>query len=117
MLRAFFLAMGIFAFVLGLECLVIEKAVLNPSRDGALAQMAPGLSRSRAGRMGPLEPALGRRRRHALLLYDSRQDASLSGNAKRSRLRLELAGSASSAARPHIRSKKGLTRRGHGIAI
>jgi hypothetical protein len=41
MLRAFFLAMGIFAFVLGLECLVIEKAVLNPSREGALAQMTP----------------------------------------------------------------------------
>jgi hypothetical protein len=41
MLRAFFLAIGIFAFVLGLECLVIEKAVLNPSSDGALTQMAP----------------------------------------------------------------------------
>ncbi len=44
MLRAFFLAIGIFAFVLGLECLVIEKAVLNPSREstsGALPQMAP----------------------------------------------------------------------------
>ncbi|MBI3839977.1 MAG: hypothetical protein HY288_18805 [Planctomycetia bacterium] len=44
MLRAFFLAIGISAFVLGLECLVIEKAVLNPSREGttgALAQVAP----------------------------------------------------------------------------
>ena len=41
MLRAFFLAVGISAFVLGLECLVIEKAVLIPNRDGALAQMAP----------------------------------------------------------------------------
>ena len=44
MLRAFFLAIGIFAFVLGLECLVIEKAVLKPSPQGAsggVAQMAP----------------------------------------------------------------------------
>jgi hypothetical protein len=41
MLRAFFLAIGIYSFVLGLECLVLEKAVLQPKSDapsGPLAQ-------------------------------------------------------------------------------
>jgi len=33
MLRAFFLAVGVFCVSLGLECLVIEKAVLFPKRD------------------------------------------------------------------------------------
>jgi hypothetical protein len=42
MLRAFFLALGIFSVVLGVECLVIEKAVLTPSRDSsALANAVP----------------------------------------------------------------------------
>jgi hypothetical protein len=43
MLRAFFLALGIYAFILGLECLVLDKAVLHPGRDAtasALAQQA-----------------------------------------------------------------------------
>ena len=35
MLRAFFLAIGIFAFILGLECLVVDKAVLHPRREAA----------------------------------------------------------------------------------
>jgi hypothetical protein len=40
MLRAFFLAIGIFAFILGLQCLVIEKAVLQPSREGTASAFA-----------------------------------------------------------------------------
>lgn len=43
MLRSFFLALGIYAFILGLECLVLDKAVLQPSREStasALAQQA-----------------------------------------------------------------------------
>jgi hypothetical protein len=40
MLRAFFLAIGVFAFILGLECLVLEKAVLHPSREGAASGLA-----------------------------------------------------------------------------
>ena len=39
MLRAFFLAIGLSAVILGLECLIIDKAVLLPSRDAsAIAQ-------------------------------------------------------------------------------
>jgi hypothetical protein len=42
MFRAFFLAIGVSAFILGLECLVIDKAVLHPSRDSSqLSQIAP----------------------------------------------------------------------------
>lgn len=37
MWRAFFLAVGIYAFILGLECLVIDKAVLAPRET-----MSPG---------------------------------------------------------------------------
>ena len=40
MLRAFFLAMGIYAFILGLECLVLDKAVLQPSREASASAMA-----------------------------------------------------------------------------
>lgn len=45
MMRSFFLALGIYSFILGLECLVLEKAVLHPSREATAAavaqQMAP----------------------------------------------------------------------------
>lgn len=45
MLRAFFLALGVYACILGAECLVLDKAVLHPSSEAtasALAQkMAP----------------------------------------------------------------------------
>lgn len=42
MMRAFFLAVGIYAFILGLECLVLDKAVLQPRPDasGFAGQMA-----------------------------------------------------------------------------
>lgn len=43
MLRAFFLALGFYAFILGLECLVLDKAVLHRQRDdlaGGIAQKA-----------------------------------------------------------------------------
>jgi hypothetical protein len=40
MMRAFFLAIGIYSFVLGLECLVIEKAVLVPSRESSASALA-----------------------------------------------------------------------------
>ena len=39
MFRAFFLALGIYAFILGLECLVLEKAVLYPSRGATAASL------------------------------------------------------------------------------
>jgi hypothetical protein len=37
MVRAFFLAVGMYAFLLGLECLVIEKAVLHASGEAGAA--------------------------------------------------------------------------------
>ncbi len=40
MLRSFFLAVGIFAFILGLECLFLDKAVLHPSRQSAAHAVA-----------------------------------------------------------------------------
>jgi hypothetical protein len=40
MLRSFFLAIGMYAFILGIECLLIEKAVLNPHRDSGAAGFA-----------------------------------------------------------------------------
>jgi hypothetical protein len=40
MLRAFFLAIGLSAFIIGLECMAIDKAVLNPSREAAAAAIA-----------------------------------------------------------------------------
>lgn len=44
MMRSFFLALGIYAFILGLECLVLEKAVLHPSRDATAAAVAQQLA-------------------------------------------------------------------------
>lgn len=40
MMRSFFLALGIYAFVLGLECLVLDKAVLQPSRAATASALA-----------------------------------------------------------------------------
>ena len=40
MLRSFFLAIGSYCFILGLECLVIEKAVLHPNRESAASAVA-----------------------------------------------------------------------------
>lgn len=40
MMRSFFLALGIYAFLLGLECLVIDKAVLQPSREATASALA-----------------------------------------------------------------------------
>jgi hypothetical protein len=39
MVRAFFLAIGLYVSILGLECLVIDKAVLH-ARGGSVAQQA-----------------------------------------------------------------------------
>ena len=44
MLRAFFLAIGMSAFILGMECLVIDKAVLVPSREAAAAAVAQSVA-------------------------------------------------------------------------
>jgi hypothetical protein len=38
MVRSFFLAIGLYAFILGLECLVIDKAVLHARGDGVAQQ-------------------------------------------------------------------------------
>ena len=40
MFRAFFLAVGVYAFILGLECLVLDRAVLHPSRDASASALA-----------------------------------------------------------------------------
>lgn len=40
MWRAVFLAIGIYAFLLGVECLVIDKAVLVPSKDASTRAFA-----------------------------------------------------------------------------
>ncbi|REK17529.1 MAG: hypothetical protein DWQ37_06085 [Planctomycetota bacterium] len=40
MFRAFFLALGMTAFILGLECLVIDKAVLQARSGNAAEQIA-----------------------------------------------------------------------------
>lgn len=40
MVRAFFLAIGMYAFILGLECLVIDKAVLKATDDSVAQQVA-----------------------------------------------------------------------------
>ena len=42
MIRAFFLAVGMYAFILGLECLVIDKATLHAKPDAATGQVATG---------------------------------------------------------------------------
>lgn len=36
MLRAFFLAVGLYSLILGLECLVLEKAVLKPRQSSGV---------------------------------------------------------------------------------
>ena len=40
MFRAFFLALGLSTFLLGLECLVLEKAVLKARSNSAVEQVA-----------------------------------------------------------------------------
>ena len=40
MVRAFFLAIGLYAFILGLECLVVDKAVLHAKSGGVASQVA-----------------------------------------------------------------------------
>jgi hypothetical protein len=40
MVRAFFLAVGLYAFILGLECLVIDKAVLHANSDAVTGEIA-----------------------------------------------------------------------------
>jgi len=40
MVRAFFLAIGLYVFILGLECLVVDKAVLHAKQNGAAEQIA-----------------------------------------------------------------------------
>jgi hypothetical protein len=40
MFRAFFLALGVTAFILGLECLVLDKAVLHARQGSAAEQIA-----------------------------------------------------------------------------
>lgn len=36
MIRSFFLAIGIFAIILGVECLVLDRAVLKPSQEATI---------------------------------------------------------------------------------
>jgi len=49
MWRSFFLAVGVFAFILGAECLLIDKAVLtNPEPQGTvMTRAAQPLAQSR----------------------------------------------------------------------
>jgi hypothetical protein len=46
MFRAFFLAIGLYAFILGVECLVIDKAVLQPSREATASSVAQQIAPS-----------------------------------------------------------------------
>lgn len=46
MLRAFFLALGFYAFLLGLECLVVDKAVLQPTREATASAVAQQIAPS-----------------------------------------------------------------------
>ncbi len=46
MFRAFFLAIGFYAFLLGLECLVVDKAVLHPTEDSGASAMAQQIAPS-----------------------------------------------------------------------
>ncbi len=44
MFRAFFLAIGVYAVILGGECLLIDKAVLHPRENASAAEhLAPAL--------------------------------------------------------------------------
>jgi len=43
MVRAFFLAIGLYAFILGLEGLVIDKEMLHARADSVAQQAASGL--------------------------------------------------------------------------
>ncbi len=51
MWRAFFLAVGTYACILGGECLILEKAVLKTRHE-----RAPGLIESSAGRSREIAP-------------------------------------------------------------
>jgi hypothetical protein len=53
MLRAFFLGVGIYAVILGLECLVVEKAVLMPRHEAS----ASGLAQQMAGSYREIVPS------------------------------------------------------------
>ena len=81
MLRAFFLAIGLTAFILGLECLVIDKAVLQPSRDNSASavaqQIAPAVREVTPPESGALEPAVRRCGGDPVLVYLAGQDAGL----------------------------------------
>ena len=52
MLRAFFLAIGLYAVILGLECLVLDKAVLQAKADS----MASGLAQQAAAGAREITP-------------------------------------------------------------
>ena len=86
MLRAFFLAMGICCLVLGLECLVVEKAELAESgvRSSSGSSFPRRPPRGRTPRMGALEPDVGRCGGHPLHLHHSEKDDRLVGLAVRS---------------------------------
>jgi hypothetical protein len=53
MLRAFFLAIGIYAFLLGAECMLIDKAVLHPTREASVAAVAPAFREIRPAEWAP----------------------------------------------------------------
>lgn len=36
MIRSFFLAIGVFALILGAECLVLDRAVLKPNQESTI---------------------------------------------------------------------------------
>ena len=66
MWRSFFLAIGAYCCLLGVEALAIERAVLKV--DASERQYI--LARNRPARLGPLEPDGRRRRRHAVFVHD-----------------------------------------------
>jgi hypothetical protein len=44
MIRSLFLALGLYSFLLGVECLVIDKAVMAPGRSGPARAIAASIS-------------------------------------------------------------------------
>lgn len=46
MIKSFFLSIGIFAIILGVECLILDKAVLAPSQDPTIAGFAERMATS-----------------------------------------------------------------------
>ena len=66
MWRSFFLAIGVYVCLLGVQALAVERAVLKPE----VASDSGSATGDRAAGLGPLEPDRGWGRRRALFVHD-----------------------------------------------